>query len=454
VNKEYDPSCIVSYVVELIRHIKTEGPNEEDIDILEELVGHGDCVDKDVINGIIDLGLNCCTDDFEYAAFVARVSNNMINKWVANGESEVSDARFAFAVRAGLIEMCLNFIEQYWKDEKGVNGKDDTEVGDEDDPHKSGEEEEESLFSDIESILVHINSLSLHEKSAKAIRSKRCDIEEKLHQLEKNVDITRNDPGKKLLDMIRSTLNLNGLYCCRCNKSLSRTEVKQCEGCSRMTYCSRACQKEDWSNGHKLACCKSYTNKTAGQFQGRCEPEEVPSGQRAAAKMKEVETNFNMIHLKLFLDNAEDILRQAKALDLPLYDCVVRFDLCEYPPTTTVVVENYKTNFLGPKAIKGFEDTRSKKNITCDFISHIINGELDKDGDVPRLLMQRLFPHELLTTTKKEAMISKPRVESLSPSKGSAASPAAVDSLSEHKRLSNIQRNKARWFPLSYGGYF
>jgi len=49
-----------------------------------------------------------------------------------------------------------------------------------------------------------------------------------------------------------------------------------------------------------------------------------------------------MIHLKLLLDNAEDILRQAKGLDLPFYDCVVCFDLCKCPPT--VRVEDYREN--------------------------------------------------------------------------------------------------------------
>ena len=39
---------------------------------------------------------------------------------------------------------------------------------------------------------------------------------------------------------------------------------------------------------------------------------------------------------------------------------------------------------------KGFEDSRSKDNITCDF--YIFNGEFDVDG----IRMQRLFPREWL----------------------------------------------------------
>jgi len=78
VNRDYDPSCMVSYAAELIRQIKTEGWNVTDMDILDDLVGQGDCVDKDVINGVIGLGLNCA-DEVEYAAAVIRVLNSMFS---------------------------------------------------------------------------------------------------------------------------------------------------------------------------------------------------------------------------------------------------------------------------------------------------------------------------------------------------------------------------------------
>ena len=127
----------------------------------------------------------------------------------------------------------------------------------------------------------------------------------------------------------------------------------------------------------------------------------MPENNRAAAKLKELETNINMIQKKMFLDNAENILRQAEALQLPLYDCVVDFDLCKCPHTVKVV--DYREDFNVAEERKGFEDSRSKDNITCDFYSRLItyNGDYDENGDIPRLCMQRLFPHEWLT--KKEA---------------------------------------------------
>ena len=377
VSKDYDPSCMVSYAAELIRQIKTVGWNVRDMDILDHLVGEGDCVDKDVINGVIGLGLNCA-DEFEYAAAVIRVSNSMFNHRVASGKSEANDTRIALAIRAGLIDMCLNFIRQYGRH---VQVDDDS-------------------FVYIQFIFYMIHGISLHEKSAKAIRSRRCGIEEKIHQLDENTDITNKSKYKELLDMMRSTLSMNGSYCCRCNKSLSKTEVMECNGCHRMTYCSKACQKEDWFNGHNLACCKTYNPEISGQFQGRFIPMETLENERATAKLNEIEKNISMIQKKLFLDNAEDILSQAKALDLPLYDCVVDFDLKRCPPY--VEVQDYREEFTDAEERRGFEETRSKDNITCIYHYHsrIINGEYE-NGDISHLRMQRLFPREWLTNKMK-----------------------------------------------------
>ena len=101
-----------------------------------------------------------------------------------------------------------------------------------------------------------------------------------------------------------------------------------------MTYCSRACQKEDWLDGHSVNCCsRSYTYETAGRFQGKLLPSKTPDNERDAAKLNEIEKNITMIQLKLFREHSETILSQAEALDIPLCDCVVKIDLRQCPPT-------------------------------------------------------------------------------------------------------------------------
>ena len=98
---------------------------------------------------------------------------------------------------------------------------------------------------------------------------------------------------------------------------------------------------------------------------------------------------MNMIQLKLFLDNSETILAQANSLNLPLYDCVVLFDLRECPPT--VNIEEYTKSFGVEDEIEGFEETRSEENIMCVYHSRMYNRSSRDE-----LSMQRFFPHEWL----------------------------------------------------------
>lgn len=240
--------------------------------------------------------------------------------------------------------------------------------------------------------MICIYSVSLHSKSAKAIRSKRRGIEEKLIRIE---SITSNNlKSKKLVKMVRSILDMNGSYCCRCNTSLSKTEVLQCNGCSSMVYCSKACQKDDWVNGHSLTCNKSYTLELAGQFQERILPLSTPDNERDAAKLDDLMININMIQLKLFLDNAETIQSKVKALDIPPYDCVVKFDLRRWPPK--IEAKSYTEFYKTPEQIMGFESSRSKENIRCVYWSSFYVG-----GSEDGLATQRFFPHDWLRLREK-----------------------------------------------------
>ena len=283
ISKEYDSECTTSFVVGLIRQTKIVGWSIEISNTLRRLTSNASCVDKDVITEMIDLGMN--TSDDRWAVHIAVLLRFMILKENNNDRLFYSnDTKFAFAIRSSLIELCLAFIERFGLLESFDKKKDNLS----------------SLFFTIKMILTNIYWIVLHKKTAKAIRSKRRNIEEKLARLEQNADITTNPKCKKLLDMARSLLVINGSYCCRCNKSLSKTEVKLCNDCGSMAYCSRACQKEDWFSGHSQSCCKQYTDEISGQFQGRFHPI-IQENERAAAKMKELEINLSSVQLKIFL---------------------------------------------------------------------------------------------------------------------------------------------------------
>jgi len=476
VSKDYDPNCMISFVVGLIRDQKNRITLDSNvISVLQPLMEEVDGIDKDVIMEMIDLGMNH-VHDYDSAMVVARLSGFMLWKETDN---KSCDTRTAFATFCGLIDMCLNFIDSFGAHMSCEEGSDSR--------CQCTKCLKSSLYNHIASMFKNIYDVVLHQKTAKAIRSKRGSIEEKLVSLEaatedgassfesaarerlateaaketylkkKRLDliegvkvneegftvnfiealndedlislfndeekagyealstperISNNPKCKELLDMVRSILNLNGSFCCRCNKQLSRTEVLHCNGCGCMTYCSRACQKEDWLNGHKLTCSKMCTNDNIGMFQGRLWPMAKPVNERDAQKMKEVETNFTMVQLKIFLDHSDTILSQAKALGIPLCDCIVVFDLRHCPLTVGTFEYTHKGKFYSSNYCiasgyfesdqerEGFEASRSRENITCSFVSNTFIGDdvLDQDGDVVQgLQMQRLFPHEWLT---------------------------------------------------------
>ena len=371
ISKHYDSSCMVSYVTGLMRHIRVDGFKKEQqraISILQHLIVDAECVDKGVIGEVVSFEITDPSDD--WLPVIARISYHML---LIKGHP--SDTRVSFAIRAGLIELCLSFIQRHARRSVPL------------------------LFKYINNILAVVNRVSFHQKTAKAIRSKKTNIEELLRS-EKNTEITNNVHCKKLIDMLRYILDLNASYCCRCNKPLDRMDVKECNGCHRLIYCSRACQREDWSNGHKLTCCKTYTIDLVGQFQGRILPV-VPSNGREAAKLEELEMNITKIQLKLFLDNSETILNQASSLGIHLFDCIVYFDLREYPATVTI--KNYNEDFR-PGMKKIFEYGRSKENITCIYRSYIYISSVTGD-----LIMQRLFPHEWMTAKNAKLEQEKER---------------------------------------------
>ena len=375
ISKEYDPECTISLVVGLIYQTKIEGWTMSTSQCLRRLIASISCVDKVVATEMIDLGIN--TSDDRWVVHVAVVLDYMILKKYNNERFYSSDTRIAFAIRSGLIELCLHTIERFGLLESFDNKKDNVS----------------SLFASIQSIISNVYGVGSHKKTAKAIRSKRHTIDEELLRLEQNTNITNNVKCKKLIEITRSILDINGSYCCRCKMSLSKTEVKLCNGCGCMAYCLDVCQKKDWMNGHKLPCCKTYTIEKVGQFQGRIKPMAMPEDERKASNLKELEVNMNMIQLKLFFDHKESILNQTEALSIPLYDCVVKYDLGYCP--LDVTIHKYTDFYDTLELTRGFEDSRSKENIICIYTCFIFDGSLD-EGQIPRLQMQRLFPHEWL----------------------------------------------------------
>ena len=122
----------------------------------------------------------------------------------------------------------------------------------------------------------------------------------------------------------------------------------------------------------------------------------MSNDERDATKVEDLEINMSMVQLrlKLFLDNSEAILSRASSMDVPLYDCVVVFNIRNCP--VEVEVKNYTDVYVSPDFKRWFEESRSKENITCHYYSSIYSG--NRKGYVAR---QRLFPREWLTKQSK-----------------------------------------------------
>ena len=97
-----------------------------------------------------------------------------------------------------------------------------------------------------------------------------------------------------------------------------------------------------------------------------------------------------MIQLKLFLDHSGAILRRAEELDLPLHDCVVRFDLRRCPPEITTKVNESRLS------------NQAKDGVACVYFAHFYSGlftEADcEKGGLKTVTMRRILPHKWLTS--------------------------------------------------------
>ena len=154
---------IVSFTVGLIRRMKMQ-IDKEYSSTLHHLIVDGDCVDKSVIVEMIDFGVNSV--EYEEATLVTNYLFLMLYQGTVISDQYLSDTRVAFAIRAGLIEMCLGIIDRFGDQ---MSNQNDIQT---------------KLFSFVKGFFNAIHDVALHKKTWKAIRHVRHDIEEKLNHLD------------------------------------------------------------------------------------------------------------------------------------------------------------------------------------------------------------------------------------------------------------------------------
>ena len=291
VNREHDPTCKVSFAVGVI-HLLKEERSEWYFTILNNLICRADCVDKTIIREVIDYGLNFTTSCDE-AVRVLRLILGCIT--TGSGNKIPSDSRVAVAIKAGLIQLCLDLTTKFLQDKGAI--------------------------SFLECILKHCYRVSLHKKSARAIGELRAYIVEELACC--NCEASGSNKDVNLVtQMIQCITDLNTILCPQCDEQIARSNIYLCNGCKRTAYCSNECQAKAWHGSwHEHMCKMGKTTLT----------------QKSAEDLK---TNMYMAQKSILLRHKDTILAQLSSLETELRDSLVLFDLRQCPPVIDVRSHN------------------------------------------------------------------------------------------------------------------
>ena len=310
VSRAYDPYCKTLFIFGVINLYKVSAqakPNEDRrylTPLLLRLV-LGDCVDKDVIKSIINLGYSS-TPYYKDAVCIGVLLSSMLIPHYSPLDlsaefsdidvTRPNDRRFAFAIDAGLFEMCLDLIARFGT-------------------HNNGEGSDEDGYlipKSMTNIMEAAHSVSFNEKSSKSIAKRREKIVDALHKAR----IPNNTNCQKLARTLKSIVDRNfdagqdrlEFMCNCCSSVLSKKNALRCSKC-KTTYCSRKCQEKDWPT-HKQQC------------------KEGEAGKKPDKKEIVYHANVITIGQGIFRKNILRFVMKAIVMKLDIHDCVCVVNLC------------------------------------------------------------------------------------------------------------------------------
>jgi hypothetical protein len=365
VNKAYDPECKVNYVVGKIRMLKLVNSVDrwDQFSILNCMFTfNADYVDNDVIADVIKLGRRFTANIYD-AINILRLSYSMLVQ-KAQGNIYPIDKKIAFAIKSGLLEMCVEFITRFECGPSVDFSFRDTMIG------------------CLVCIADLIQKVALHQNTSKAIRDRQSLIMEALKPL---IRMVKSKQTTQFVDLLSSIMELNEGSCSRCNKPIEWHTALFCEGCRRVTYCGVKCQKMDWRHGTHSSDC-SFLARSADMM--GLTMFDVKSS-RNISELTGLRNNIVTSQKKLFLVHKVSLFSQLVCCS-DKCDCVAVFDLSN--KQRSIIVEHYHVVFACPKQRKWFEDVRSPGKVICVFVSQIFNGEFDEDGVVNIIHLFAIFP--------------------------------------------------------------
>ena len=372
VSRAYDPNCKVSLTVGLIRYIKKSGDRAKYFHPLFLLIQYAECVDKDVITEMIDYGFKFASE-YEDADVATQLICSMITRMIDGGDAaQLNDSRTAFAIRAGLLDMCIKMIACF-----------------------GGVKHAHEIVISVFSILQNVYFLLYHKKTSKAIGDKRGNLWREFQKLKENQQLTNNDCTEynNAMYTIQSIINMTAANCFICNKETERENMKKCAACKSVCYCSKECQRKDWHSGGHGCDCLRYINGT-----NELSLRSLDGSEREAAKLKGLRRNIMMAQKRLFIEHAETIRERLAVKQSPHSEYIVHFDLFQCPLAVTVMA--CTEYFVSCHSKKWFDENiqLDDENIMCVYVSPFFNGNSNEPGCPENLIVYTLYPREWLSS--------------------------------------------------------
>jgi len=378
VSRAYNPKCNVYFILGMIRMLKNVN-SDDSIDrrnyfdtlliVFTSLMFTADCVDNVVIEEVIDLGRRF-TNNIDDAMSISKLSFSMLVR-KEHGNMYPIDKRIAFVIKSGMLEMCFEFITRFECVQLIAP-----------DPSRDELMIRFRMMEALVCIAELIQDVALHQKTAKAIRDHRSQIMEALSSLSIQAE---TEQSLQYFEILSSVIDLNEGSCSRCNKPIDWRTALFCAGCRRVAYCGLKCQKKDWKHGTHSSNCSFLTQFGLTTF-------EVKSS-RNISKLTGLRNNIVTSQKKLFLRHEVELSSQLLTY-VDRSDYIAVFDLSNKQEPISVVHyhDQFTCNCCKQNSRKWFEDFRSPDKIICLFVSHVLNGEMDEDGDNNIISLWTAFP--------------------------------------------------------------
>jgi hypothetical protein len=366
VSRSYDAECKINYVIGMIRMLKHVNSHLDRGDHFATLIMLTVCFGNDAIAEVVDLGRRC-TANIDDAINITRLSYCMLLRKNAHEKVFPIDKRIAVAIISGLLEMCFDFITRFACDPRVQLLVCDAK--------------RDELIGFVVGIAECLQQVALHQNTSKAIRDRQSLIMEALGPL----IYAEKSHLVQFLDILVSIMILSKGSCSRCNKPIEWHTALFCEGCRRVAYCGKKCQKKDWRCGSHSSHC-SFLSSSADMM--GLTTFEVKSSINIS-ELTGLRNNIVTSQKKLFLQHKSALFSQLLNYQ-DRSDYIAVFDLSN--KQKPIIVEHYHVVYACPKQRKWFEDVRLPGKLICVFMSQVFNDELNEDGDVNIIHLFAIFP--------------------------------------------------------------